>query len=299
MRDYISEFIDLKAVEFGSSLNTLSAYKRDMKQFVKLAKIKNLISVKKEDIEFYLDILYKEGNTPKTISRKLSCIREFFKFLQSENIILDNPASKIRSPKIGKGIPEFLTIDEISLLCKTASEDERLSVKRIGVIIRLMSTCGLRVSEVISLKINSINYELKHILVCGKGNKERLIPITKEAIKEVLEYSKYRNNFATRKDNKWLFPSLKSLSGHITRDAFFKQLKALAIMSGISPSRVYPHVLRHSFATHLVNNEVDLRSIQKMLGHESITTTEIYTHITSQKLANEVRQKHPLMKKYK
>ena len=299
MRDYISEFIDVKAVENGVSLNTLSAYKGDMLQFVSLLEVNDLTKISADDIEHYLNILYNDNNSPKTISRKISCLREFFKFLQSENIIKDNPISKIRSPKIGRRLPEFLTIDEVNLLCKTAKDDERLSVKRIGVIIRIMSACGLRVSEVISLKVNSINYDLKHVLILGKGSKERVVPITNEAIKEILEYSKYRGFFSSKRENEWLFPSIKAISGHITRDAFFKQLKMLALKSGVSPSKVYPHILRHSFATHLINKDVDLRSVQKMLGHESITTTEIYTHITTQKLAQEVKEKHPLMKKYK
>ncbi len=299
MRDYISEFIDVKSVENGLSPNTLSAYKADMEQFAGLVKARSLIDVNHDDIEFYLSFLHDENYSPKTISRKLSCVREFFKFLQSEDIVDDNPLSKIRSPKKGRDLPVFLTRDEMELLCQTAKSDDRISFKRVGVMIKLMSSCGLRVSEVVCLKNNSINYDLKQILIYGKGSKERVVPISKDAIKDVMEYLKYRNNFVGSRSNEWMFPSLKSLSGHITRDAFFKQLKALAIMCGMPPSKVYPHVLRHSFATHLVNSEVDLRSIQKMLGHESITTTEIYTHITAQKLAQEVKEKHPLMRKYK
>lgn len=143
-----------------------------------------------------------------------------------------------------------------------------------------------------------MNYELRQILVLGKGCKERVVPINNETVKEIQEYLEYRHHFIKNNTkNKWMFPSLSAISGHITRGAFFKSLKSLAIKAGINPSKVYPHVLRHSFATRLVNSNADLRSIQKMLGHENIATTEIYTHITTQKLAEEVKLKHPLMRK--
>ena len=139
---------------------------------------------------------------------------------------------------------------------------------------------------------------MRQILICGKGSKERIAPVTKEVIDEVFEYLEYRNKFMGERKSNWLFPSLRSVSGHITRDGFFKNLKKLAAKTGISPEKVHPHVLRHSFATRLVNNSADRRSIQKMLGHENIVTTEIYTHITTEKLIDEVKKRHPLTRQY-
>ena len=298
MRDYIGEFIDVKSTEDGVSLNTIIAYKRDITQFLEYVGISNLSKVKDTTIEQYLNKLREENNSPKTISRKISSIREFYKFLLSERVIKDNPVNKIRSPKIGRGLPNFLTITEVEALYKEAKKDKNISIKRVGVMMNIMYSCGLRVSELISLPINAINYELKQIVVLGKGSKERVVPISKDAIDDVLEYTNYRHHFIKKNtENKWLFPSLNAVSGHITRGAFFRNLKLLALKVGINPNKVYPHVLRHSFATRLVDNDVDLRSIQKMLGHENIVTTEVYTHITTQKLVQEVKQKHPLMNK--
>ena len=297
MRDFISEFLDAKSIEKGASLNTLAAYKRDLVEFSKITEGKEYEKIDNKDISDYLNILNESDNSPRTISRKISCIREFFKFLISERIISSNPTNNIHNPKLNKGLPLFLTHQEIKKICDTASSDKSFSVNRIGVMVKLMYSSGLRVSELVSLTENSINIEQQQILIHGKGNKERVVPINKEVIKEVLEYLEYRKEFIGNRKNNWLFPSQTSLAGHITRDGFFKGLKKVAVNAGISPSKVFPHVLRHSFATYLVNKKADLRSIQKMLGHENIATTEIYTHISTQKLVDEVTQKHPLSRK--
>jgi len=161
--------------------------------------------------------------------------------------------------------------------------------------LELMYACGLRVSELVCLPESCIDFDKKQILVRGKGSKERLIPIAGAAVDAISEYLNIREEFIRGgRKSIWLFPSRRSREGHITRDAFFKNIKETAVKAGISPLRVSPHVLRHSFATHLLNNGADLRSVQKMLGHESIVTTEIYTHILSENLIREVQQKHPL-----
>ncbi len=299
MRNYINEFLDAKAVEEGAALNTLRAYKNDIKQFLTSVSQLDVINITTEDIEKYLKELTETGNTPKTLSRKISCIREFFKFLQSENLIKESPANKLRTPKIGKSLPYFLTSKEIKKICAVAKSKKSFSFMRMHVMVKLMYSSGLRVSELVSLPENAINYDMHQILICGKGSKERIVPVTKEVITDILEYIEVRNKFIGMRKSNWMFPSQKSLSGHITRDGFFKNLKKLAAKAGISPEKVHPHILRHSFATRLVNNSADLRSIQKMLGHENIVTTEIYTHITTEKLKDEVKKRHPLTRQYK
>ena len=159
-----------------------------------------------------------------------------------------------------------------------------------------MYACGLRVSELVSLPLNCINFDRKQILVKGKGAKERIIPMADAVIKDVIDYLKTRSRLLNGAEKPFLFPSLTSKSGHLGRDGFFKNLKNLAVLAGIDPARISPHVLRHSFATHLLNGKADLRSVQMMLGHEDITTTEVYTHILSQELLDEVKNKHPLAK---
>ena len=294
MRDYIAEFLDAKSVEGGASINTIDAYKRDITQFSDFLKGQDLTDVQTEDLEQYIEDIQLQGNSPKTITRKISCIREFYKFLISEKLITVNPTNKLRTPKIGKGLPEVLTPSEIKKICRYAKKGLSLSSKRMSVMVRLMYCAGLRVSEMISLTDNSINFEQKQILIHGKGSKERVVPVSADTIKEVASYIDHKNKYKKNTKDNWLFPSSRSISGHITRDAFFKNLKKIALNVGIAPHRVHPHVLRHSFATELVNNNADLRSIQKMLGHENVITTEIYTHISAQKLVDEVHKRHPL-----
>lgn len=299
MRDLIGEFIDMKAVEEGAALNTLKAYRNDMEQCVGGISPLLVQNAQTEDIEKYLKELKDDGNLSKTLSRKISTLREFYKFLQSEKIIKENPANKLRTPKIGKSLPLFLTEREIKKLCSVYKNEKKFVLVRMRTMIKLMYASGMRVSELVSLPETAINYDMRQILICGKGSKERIVPISKEVVDEIFEYLELRNKFIGSRKSKWLFPSLRSLSGHMTRDGFFKNLKKMAIKAGISQEKVHPHVLRHSFATQLVNNKADLRSIQKMLGHENIVTTEIYTHITTEKLVNEVKKRHPLMQEQK
>ena len=189
--------------------------------------------------------------------------------------------------------------ETIKKICAVAKSKKTFSFMRMHVMVKLMYSSGLRVSELVALPENAINYDMRQILICGKGSKERIVPVTKEVISDVLEYLEVRNKFIGNRKSSWMFPSEKSLSGHITRDGFFKSLKKLAAKAGISPEKVHPHILRHSFATRLVNNSADLRSIQKMLGHENIVTTEIYTHITTERLVDEVKKRHPLTQQQK
>ena len=229
------------------------------------------------------------------MARKLSTLKDFCRFLYSEKVISTNPAAYILTPKQEKPLPKFLSVEEIEQLIDTAFAKKDYRYWRIGVMIELMYATGLRVSELVGLPENSINYGKKLVTLVGKRNKERIVPIAGRVITALQEYLPLRNEFIKKNSSStWLFPSLTAVSGHLTRDAFYKDLKKLAADCGIYPSRISPHVLRHSFATHLLNNNADLRSVQKMLGHENITTTEIYTHIIPQKLGDVVRSKHPL-----
>ena len=295
MRDLVKEFLDVKAVEGGVSLNTIKAYAADITQYLETISPMQPQNAKKEDIDSFLKTLKETDNRPKTVARKISCIREFYRFLQSEGIIKDNPACLLHTPKIGKPLPSFLTKTEIEKINEAASCKKNFSFMRIKVIMKLMSSSGLRVSEVINLPENAINYDMRQILIFGKGSKERLVPVTNDVVQDVLEYVNYRAQYLGKRTSRWLFPSIHSTSGHITRSGFFRGLKKMAAAAGLDESKIHPHTLRHSFATRLVNENADLRSIQKLLGHENIVTTEIYTHITTEKLAQEVKMRHPLM----
>lgn len=291
----VKSFLEMMAAEKGAAANTLEAYYRDVEQFLEFTAVRDLNRITKHDIADFIQYLNQQDFASKTVARKLSAIREFFKFLYSEKEVRENPAANVFPPKQEKPLPKFLTQEEVKRLVETARGSHDVSHQRMAVMLELMYACGLRVSELVSLPENCINFDKKQIMVKGKGSKERIIPVAYAVLEAIDDYYNYRDCFlkAGRK-SVWLFPSRHSSSGHLTRDAFFKQIKKTAALAGISPARVSPHVLRHSFATHLLNKDVDLRSVQKMLGHEDIATTEIYTHIISDKLIETVKSKHPL-----
>ena len=296
----VNRFLEMMSAERGAAQNTLEAYGRDVSQFLEYCGNVSLKNISADDIADFVQYLSKkEQLSSKTVARKISAVREFFKFLYTDKIIKENPAADVQTPKQQKPLPKFLTQEEIKQLIQAAMEGKTPAERRMCVMLELMYACGLRVSELVSLPENCINFDKRQIFIKGKGSKERIVPIAPQAIEAIFDYLSYRDYFIKEgRKSIWLFPSKSSASGHITRDAFFKHLKEIAVSAGISPQKVTPHVLRHSFATHLLNHEVDLRSVQKMLGHESINTTEIYTHIISDKLIKTVQKLHPLAQKH-
>ncbi len=289
----LEDFLQMMSAEKGASLNTLDSYRRDLIQFWEFHGNKTLESISPDDISAFIRNL-SQRYAPKSVARKISAIREYFKFLFSENELRTNPASRLEIPKQPKPLPKFLDEDEISRLFQAAENHKNSKSMRITAMLQLMYCCGLRVSELVTLPENCINLDKKQILIFGKGSKERIIPVSDSALEALVDYKACRDKFITPgRRSQWLFPSY-SASGHLTRDAFYKDLKNLAIEAGIPPSRVSPHVLRHSFATKLLNHEANLRSVQQMLGHSSIATTEIYTHITPPQLIDIVNKNHPL-----
>jgi len=293
--NHIDRFLQMMAAEKGASQNSIAAYENDLRQFFEFAAVSDATVLNKTTIENFLQDLHSRGFAAKTIARKLSAIKEFCKFLYSEKIIADNPAQNILSPKQTKPLPKFLSPQEITDLIAASAASEDIRIQRISVMIELMYATGMRISELVALPLNALNFRKMQVSVFGKGSKERIVPVAEHAFKTLEKYEQLRQNFVKKNsESPYLFPSLTATEGHLTRDAFYKDLKKLAVICGIYPSRISPHVLRHSFATHLLNNNADLRSVQKMLGHENITTTEIYTHITSQKLMETVCNKHPL-----
>ena len=291
----VDYFLQMMAAEKGAAQNSIVAYERDLQQFLEFGNFNSDTDLSKQSIENFMQDLRSRGFAPKTIARKLSAIKELCKFLYSEKIIKDNPAQNILSPKQEKPLPKFLTAEEVRALIKAAASSDDIRIQRIAVMIELMYATGMRVSELVSLPLSALNFKKNQVTIFGKGSKERIVPMAEHAADTLKKYETLRSDFIKKNsESTFLFPSLTATDGHLTRDAFYKDLKNLAVQCGIYPSRISPHVLRHSFATHLINNDADLRSVQKMLGHESINTTEIYTHITSQKLMNAVCLKHPL-----
>lgn len=293
----VFDFLDKMVAENGIAISTCDAYAHDLVQLSEFISNKDWSSITEYDIKNFIKDLSRRGYASASISRKISALNDFFKFLLSEKEIEQNPMINITLPRKGKSLPKFLTRDEINTLIKTAEQSDSIKHKRMATMIKVMYACGLRVSELVSLPVNCINFDKQQIMVKGKGSKERIIPIAEEAIKSVFEWLKLRDIFLKGQKNLFLFPSSSSVSGCLSRDMFYKNLKNLAIEAQLDTSRVSPHVLRHSFATHLLQDNVDLRSLQKMLGHEDITTTEIYTHILPNDLLKSVMEKHPLVNK--
>ena len=295
----VNRFLEMMSAERGASANTLEAYGRDVEEFLTYCGGIALKEISRDDVRDFVQYLAREGRSPKTVARKLSAVREFFKFLYTEKDIKDNPAADVLTPKQEKPLPKFLSEDEINRQIAAAKECSWPKGWQMTAMLELMYASGLRVSELVSLPENCINFDRRQVFVRGKGSKERVVPVAPAAIQAVFDYVEQRYCFMREgRRSLWLFPSKSSRSGHISRDTFFKRLKELAVKAGIFHNAVTPHVLRHSFATHLLNHNADLRSVQKMLGHESIYTTEIYTHILSDKLLETVQKLHPLAGKH-
>lgn len=288
----IDLFLEMLAAEKGRSNNTIASYRSDLEE---AASALGDISVAAADgLQDYFTNLYRNGIMSSSIARKASALRQFYKFLTLEKIISKNPITGIELPKRKKALPKYLDAETIEALI--SSSDDVKHSKRLRAMIEILYASGLRVSELVGLPMTAILKD--RLLVHGKGSKERIVPIHQTALDAIGEYMQVRPAFfaAGKKASPFLFPG-SGKSGHLTRDGFFKILKKCAVLAGVSPASVSPHVLRHSFASHLLAGGANLRSIQTMLGHEDISTTQIYTHVLPEKLKSAVLKSHPLAKR--
>ncbi len=288
----IEAFLEMMVAERGASLRTIEAYRRDLTDlsiFLNGKKV-DIVKACSADLTDYMRSVAAHAMSPKTQARRLAAIHEFYRFLYSEDIIKKSPADYVQAPKIGKSLPKYLTEDEVVMLIDAAA---RHSV-RMHVMLEILYASGMRVSELVELPVMAVTKDNQTISIVGKGSKERLVPMNAPARKALDKWLLLREMKLKRgRVSKWLFPSI-SKSGHLTRDGFFKALKDIALLAGIDVKKVSPHVFRHSFASHLIAHDADLRSVQKMLGHAEIATTEIYTHILQDRLKKTVEKSHPL-----
>lgn len=282
--NYIEVFLEALSAERGRSAKTLASYESDLR-LANAAIPGGLMNADAAAIQNYLSTL---PDKPSSIARKASALRGFYKFLMLEKIITTNPTANIELPKGNRALPKFLSPDEIELLISSAGDTKNST--RLRAMIELLYASGLRVSELCELPMTAILGD--RLLIHGKGAKERIVPMHPGAQIALARWLKLRGDDET---SKYVFPS-GGKSGHITRDGFFKILKKCAVLSGIAPNRVSPHVLRHSFASHLLAGGANLRAIQTMLGHEDISTTQIYTHVMPEKLTETIALHHPLAK---
>jgi len=301
----VGDFLDMLAAERGAAQNTLDAYRRDLRDYVAALAARKLtpLTVSTQEIRDYLGDLVEKSLKSTSTARKLSAIRQFHRFLCAEDERADDPAAILEGPRQGQRLPKILSVAEVDRLLAAAREGiddadrpklELLRANRIACLLEVLYATGLRVSELVSLPLSAAAATEGFLIIRGKGGRERLTPLTGEARKALLAWrGLLLAQNAAFADQKWLFPA-DSESGHLTRQAFARDLKFLATTAGIAAARISPHVLRHAFASHLLQNGADLRVVQELLGHADIATTQIYTHVLDERLKAMVRDLHPL-----
>jgi len=293
-------FLEMLSAERGAAANTLSSYRRDLKDYLAhlARRDRTPRDAAVEDIRSWLETMSKAGMAASTSARRLSAIRQFHKFLFAEARRADDPTATIDSPRQGRALPKLLSEAEVSLMLKLSGDEPGPAGLRMKALMELLYATGMRVSELVGLPLSAAARDQDFIVVRGKGGKERLVPMTGKARDALAAYKAVRASFLpeSARDSRWLFPS-RGKAGHLTRQRFGQMLKELALLSGIDPAKVSPHVLRHAFASHLLAHGADLRAVQQMLGHSDISTTQIYTHVLDERLARLVGEKHPLARK--
>lgn len=288
MKEYIYGFLDYLIIDKKYSENTKLSYQNELKKFLLFFSNKSIQSITKNDIQTFIASEKKIGNEGKSIAHLITSLRSFYKYLELEKIIKENPMIGIPVPKIKKTLPNVLSVKEVDCLLNISLQNKY--DYRNKAMLELMYSSGLRISELINLNIHDINLKMNTIRIMGKGNKERIIPIGDYATKYLEIYiNEYRGSFI-KKQTDILF--LSSRGDKMTRQAFFKIIKKIALEKKIETC-FSPHTLRHSFATHMIENGADLRSLQELLGHSNISTTQIYTHISNRVLKENYESAHP------
>tara|TARA_Y100001933_G_scaffold179346_1_gene177761 strand:+ start:125 stop:1027 length:903 start_codon:yes stop_codon:yes gene_type:complete len=290
---YIKQFVSFLKIERGLAENSIMAYQRDVIKLAEYSANKKIdpIEINYKDLKDFVSVLYDLGLSARSQARIISGIKQFYGFILLENEIKEDPSELLELPKVGRKLPEVMSIEEIDLLIETIDLSTNEG-HRNKAILETLYSCGLRVSELVNLKFSDLYFEEGFIRVIGKGNKERLVPVSKTVEKEI---KIYQDNFRIHKkikpgDENTVF--LNRRGGKLTRVMIFTIIKNLCVRSGLD-KKVSPHTFRHSFATHLIEGGANLRAIQEMLGHESITTTEIYTHLDQSFLKDAILSHHP------
>jgi integrase/recombinase XerD len=293
----IERFLEMLSAERNAAANTRAAYQRDLEDAATsmAARQVALGDATTADLSAYLAALDRKGMSARSTARRLSALRQFFKFLVAEQMRVDDPSAAIDGPKLGRPLPKLLDEAEMARLIEVCAALDGPNGARLKALVELSYASGLRVSELVGMPLAVALREQPVLIVRGKGSKERMVPLNAPARAALTAYLEHRKAFLPKgaKSSPHLFPS-RGKEGHLTRQRFGQMLKELAMQAGIAPERISPHVLRHAFATHLLDHGADLRSLQKMLGHADIATTQIYTHVAGRRLAELVQAHHPL-----
>jgi integrase/recombinase XerD len=293
------------AAERGASDHTVAAYRRDLCDYQRFLNDRGAqaLAATTDDIRSYLGALQQRGFRPSSSARRLSAIRQFHRFLYSEGRRGDDPGTVIEGPRRGRALPKILSVAEVDRLLEIARQGltdqsrpagERLRATRTFCLIEVLYATGLRVSELVGLPRSAASHRRPLLTICGKGGRERLVPLSDPARAAIKAYrSELEAIHPALRNSSYLFPA-DSDSGHLTRQAFARDLKFAAAASGLASNRISPHVLRHAFASHLLQNGADLRIVQELLGHADVSTTQIYTHVLDERMKAMVRDLHPL-----
>lgn len=300
---WISTFLEAQAAELGASNNTQLAYARDLKGFAEWieGRGQEFSQLEREDVEAYLIHCDDQGLAKSTRARRLSAIKQLYRFAFEEGWRDTNPAIQIKGPGLDKRLPKTLEVEEVDRLIEASRKSGRNKVERTRNIclMELLYATGMRVSELVSMPVSASRGDPRMLLIKGKGGKERMVPLSSTARTALVAWLSIRDSKEEESQRKgkpaspFLFPSRGKL-GHLTRHRFYAMIKEFAVASGVNPDKVTPHTLRHAFATHLLANGADLRSIQTLLGHADVATTEIYTHVLDERLKSLVLENHPL-----
>lgn len=303
-------FLEMMSAERGAATNTLAAYERDLADVMEFLSFRHasLTEATTGDLSAYLAHLATQGFAASSQARRLSSLRQFYRFLYSEGVRSDDPTGILDAPRKGRALPKTMSVANVTALLAQAAEEAeqegpgQLSRIRMHLLLELLYATGMRVSELVSLPAKVLRHEGRFLMIRGKGNKDRVVLLSRAAIDAMEKYDAGRKALAPKNQSQgespWLFPSV-SKEGHLPRQVFARDLKDIAIRAGLTPSAVSPHVLRHAFASHLLQNGADLRAVQELLGHSDISTTQIYTHVLEERLQELVQTHHPLAKQGK
>lgn len=306
--DMVESFLAMMAAERGASQNTLEAYRRDLRHYGDYVDGQGLqlATVRPRDLSGYLKAIAAEGLAPTSRARRLSSIRQLYRFLVAEGVVAEDPATGFAGPRRERPLPKVLSVAEVERLLDTAAcrgqgttGRDRFRALRLKALLEVLYATGMRVSELVELPRSVLTGDDRVLTIKGKGGRERLVPLNNAARDALTTYLSIgtdgEDGLSPMLRTKYLFPS-RGAEGHLTRQRLAQELKELAQEAGLDPERVSPHVLRHAFASHLLDRGADLRAVQQLLGHADISTTQIYTHVLEERLRQLVREHHPLAK---
>jgi integrase/recombinase XerD len=296
---HLEAFLEMLAAERGSAALTLTAYRSDLSDLALFLGERGIAleAAEPASLHSYVTSDAIARAAPRTLARRISAIRQFYKFLLIEGVRQDNPTAELDTPKLGRPLPKLLTEAEVGALIEAARLWPGEEGSRLRCVLELLYATGLRISELVTLPLAAARRDPRFLLVSGKGGKERVVPMNEPGRRSLSEYLDCRERFLDgSQSSRWLFPS-RGRTGHLTRQRCGQLLKELAIAANLDPDRLSPHVLRHAFASHLLERGADLRSVQQMLGHADIATTQIYTHVQTDRLRKLVETAHPLARR--